>query len=96
MKDSLKAININDINGSIATIENIIKNNLFENNLNLLHLEKERALNDYNLYNRICEIVENRLIESKSGNVSINYIALVTFGKLLAEKKKSKEFYRED
>jgi len=68
-KDSLKAININDINGSIATIENTIKNNLFENNLNLLHLEKEKVLNDYNLYNRICEIIDNILDKSISGNV---------------------------
>ena len=68
-KDSLKAININDVNGSIATIENTIKNNLFENNLNLLHLEKERVLNDYNLYNRICKIIDNSLDKSTSGNV---------------------------
>lgn len=68
-KDSFKAININDINGSIATIENTIKNNLFENNLNLLHLEKEKVLNDYNLYNRICKIIDNSLDKSISGDV---------------------------
>ena len=68
-KDSFKTININDVNGSIATIENTIKNNLYENSSNLLHLEKEKVLNDYNLYNRICEIIDNSLDKSISGDV---------------------------
>ena len=68
-KNSLKTININDVNGSISTIENVIKNNLYEKNLSLLTIEKKKVLNDYNLYNRICEITQNRLRKSNSGEV---------------------------
>ncbi len=90
-KNSLKTININDINGSIATIENIIKNNFYEKNINLLHLEKEKVLNDYNLYNRVCEIIENRLSKSISDDVvdklySSNYF----WNKVTSPRKKIK------
>lgn len=90
-KNSLKTININDINGSIATIENIIKNNLYEKNINLLHLEKEKVLNDYNLYNRICEIIENRLSKSISDDV-VNklYSSSYFWNKVASPRKKIK------
>ena len=39
-KNSLETIDINDIAGSINTIENAIENNLYEKNFNLLSLEK--------------------------------------------------------
>ena len=68
-KNSLEIININDVNGSIKNIENVIKNNYYEKNLNLLNLEKEKVLNEYNLYNRICEIIKNRLNEPVSNDV---------------------------
>lgn len=68
-KNSFETININDVSGSIAIIENAIKNNLYENNSNLLHLEKEKVLNDYNLYNRLCKVVDNSLGKSISGDV---------------------------
>ncbi len=87
-KNSLKTVNINDVSGSIATIENVIKNNLYENNLNLLTYEKEKVLNDYNLYNRICEIVENRLIESKSGDMIDKLHSSAYFWKKVSSPKK--------
>ena len=67
--NSLTMININDINGSISTIENVIKNNFYDKNLNLLNLEKEKVLNEYNMYNRICEIIKNKLQEPISDDV---------------------------
>ena len=87
-KNSLKTVNINDVSGSIATIENVIKNNLYENNLNLLTYEKEKVLNDYNMYNRICEIVENRLIESKSGDMIDKLHSSAYFWKKVSSPKK--------
>ena len=87
-KNSLKTININDVSGSIATIENVIKNNLYENNINLLTYEKEKVLNDYNFYNRICEIVENRLIESKSGDMIDKLHSSAYFWKKVSSPKK--------
>ncbi len=56
-KNSLEVIDINDIAGSINKIENAIENNLYEKNFNLLSLEKDKVLNDYNFFNRICEII---------------------------------------
>ena len=56
-KNSLETIDINDIAGSIKKIENAIENNLYEKNFNLLSLEKDKVLNDYNFFNRICEII---------------------------------------
>tara|TARA_B100000085_G_scaffold186116_1_gene170125 strand:- start:30 stop:713 length:684 start_codon:yes stop_codon:yes gene_type:complete len=67
--NSLTMININDINGSISTIENVIKNNFYDKNLNLLNLEKEKVLNEYNMYIRICEIIKNKLQEPISDDV---------------------------
>ena len=67
--NSLTMVNINDINGSISTIENVIKNNFYDKNLNLLNLEKEKVLNEYNMYNRICEIIKNKLQEPISDDV---------------------------
>ena len=87
-ENSLKTVNINDVSGSIATIENIIKNNLYEKNLNLLTFEKEKVLNDYNLYNRICEIVENRLIESKSSDMIDKLHSSSYFWKKVSSPKK--------
>ena len=60
-KNSLETIDINDITGSIKKIENVIENNLYEKNLNLINLGKDKVLNDYNFFNRICEIIDNKI-----------------------------------
>ena len=66
------------------------------NNLNLLHLEKERVLNDYNLHNRICKIIDNSLDKSTSGNV-INQLHSSGYfwNKVTNRRKKIKRIYRE-
>ncbi len=89
--NSLSMININDINGSIRTIENVINNNFYDKNINLLNLEKEKVLNEYNMYNRICEIIENRLDGPISNNV-INklYSSGYFWNKVTSPRKKIK------
>ena len=68
-KNSLETININDITGSINTIENVIENNLYEKNLNLINLGKDKVLNDYNFFNRICEIIDTKSNNPSSGEM---------------------------
>lgn len=84
-------ININDINGSIKTIENVINNNFYDENLNLLNIEKEKVLNEYNIYNRICEIVKNRLDKPTSDHV-VNklYSSGYFWKKVTSQRKKIK------
>ena len=84
-------ININDINGSIRTIENVINNNFYDKNINLLNSEKEKVLNEYNMYNRICEIIKNRLDGPVSNNV-INklYSSGYFWNKVTSPRKKIK------
>ena len=89
--NSLSMININDINGSIRTIENVINNNFYDKNINLLNSEKEKVLNEYNMYNRICEIIKNRLDGPVSNNV-INklYSSGYFWNKVTSPRKKIK------
>ena len=89
--NSLSMININDINGSIRTIENVINNNFYDKNINLLNSEKEKVLNEYNMYNRICEIIKNRLDGPISNNV-INklYSSGYFWNKVTSPRKKIK------
>ena len=89
--NSLRTININDINGSIKTIENVINNNFYDENLNLLNIEKEKVLNEYNIYNRICEVVKKRLDKPTSDHV-VNklYSSGYFWKKVTSQRKKIK------
>lgn len=94
-KNSLKIININDINGSIDSIEHIIKNNFFEKNLNLLYSEKDKVLNEYNFYNRICEIIKKRIEQPVSNNVIKElYSSEYFWDKITSPRKKIKRILK--
>ncbi len=58
-EDSLQAINILDIKGSIKKIEEGVKNNLYEKNFTSLIKSKNIVLNELNLFMRIANIVNN-------------------------------------
>jgi len=57
-KNSLYTIDINDIDTSIETIENILKNDNYEEYLDNLIESKDKILKEYNFLNRIIEIIE--------------------------------------
>ncbi len=64
--DSLAQIDIMDLNGAIAKIEAILKDDVWESKLPLLIESKMRVLNDYNVFNRIAKIAKTN--EASSPN----------------------------
>tara|TARA_B110000444_G_C18850096_1_gene604878 strand:- start:627 stop:1643 length:1017 start_codon:yes stop_codon:yes gene_type:complete len=60
-KDSLTAININDVDESIEKIEKLIENKTYEKNLKYLLAAKELVLTTHNLFNRIVKIANTKL-----------------------------------
>ena len=66
--NSFIKININDFNGSIKKIEDVIKNNMYEKNLNSINNSKNIVLNEFNLINRIDKIIDNYEANNQEGN----------------------------
>lgn len=59
-KDSLKKIDINDIKGSIRTIEETIQNNCFEKHFNELVKSRSLVLDKYNFFPMMAEFCNKR------------------------------------
>ncbi len=56
-QDSFKSIDINNIEESIKTIEEILESNIYIENIKQIRDSKRKVLNEYNFINRIAEIV---------------------------------------
>ena len=56
-KDSFKSIDINNIDESIKTIKQLLKSDIYIENINQVRDSKSKVLNEYNFINRILEIV---------------------------------------
>ena len=57
LKESYKSIDINNIDESIKTIEDLIESNVYLEKIDELRDSKSKVLNEYNFINRISEIV---------------------------------------
>ena len=72
-KNSLHTIDINDIDSSIETIENILKNDNYEEHLDNLIESKDKILKEFNFLNRIIKIIEtNKDIKLNNQNLYIH------------------------
>ena len=59
-EDSFQSIDINNIEESIKTIENLIKSDKYLDNINFIRDSKSKVLNEYNFVNRIVEIINEK------------------------------------
>ena len=94
-KDSVISIDINDISNSIKLIENVIEHNLYEKNFKHLLESKEKVLNDFNIVNRLNNLVyENISKESISSNISTLHSSNYYWRKSASNKKKIKKIIK--
>jgi hypothetical protein len=86
---SMTQIDIMDLHGSIKKIEEVLKDDKWEEKRSLLIESKQRVLNDYHLFKRIAEISKSSQLYSSKKNKqkislrSINYLSPKSFGEKL-------------
>jgi len=89
---SLTKIDINDINSSISKIENVINNKSYEKNLDSLINSRDKILNNYNFYNRILKIIEEKLQNDHSKEyINMLYSTGYFWKKFVPKKQKIKK-----
>ena len=59
-QDSFKSIDINNIEQSIKNIENLLKSDIYLENITQIRNSKNKVLNEYNFVNRIAEILDKK------------------------------------
>ena len=69
-KDSLKIIDINNIDKAVQMIKDIIKDNLYDNRICAIDKSRNKVLNQYNIFNLMSELATNKSL--KYENVTLN------------------------
>lgn len=87
-KSSLKLIDINNFEGSIKIIENILSSNLYEDNIESIYESKQKVLNEYNFYTRINSIVNTHFKDIRKSSNNITLHSTQYFWKNTVSKKK--------
>lgn len=82
--DSLTQININDLNGSIQTIEKIIHEDYYEKHFKNILRAKNLCLSKFNVFQRIAEICINDNLNVSNSNVKIITVNKMDFEKPLS------------
>jgi len=76
-KDSFETIDLNNFKESVDIIENIINNNTYENNFEILQKSRALVLGEYNFLNRLIDIIEHpdkRVEESKKEKIVLKSV----------------------
>lgn len=71
-KNSLTLIDINDIPGSIATIEKVISENYYEKNLKEIWTARNLVLDKYNLFAMLADTIQKLPSSDKSKRIAIS------------------------
>ena len=70
-KESYKAIDINDFEGSVKIIDELIASDCYENTKSLLGTCKDLVLDDYNMFNYLARCLDNLNPDLPKKNISI-------------------------
>lgn len=94
-KDSLIIIDINDVSGSIKTIEHVLNSDFYQENFDKLIESKNKVLGEFNIFNRLNKLVEeNYSINSYESNKITLYSTNYFWKKTTSNKKKIKRILK--